>query len=332
MSVIAHPRHRILLLIILVAGTTVSAAGSPREWLQRMGDAIELRNYHGTLVHMSGGEADVLQIVHRVDASGVTERITSNDGAGREIIRNNDEVKCIFPDQQFVLVEARDDRDSSQNPLGGRLPSHRSINENNYELISQGEGQMVGRRAEIIAIRPRDSYRYGYRLWLDQPTAMPLKSQLLDEQGMVVEEIMFSKISLPDEIAVSYTMPSLEIDSFTWKRSEPMDDEEASIDKARWRATELPAGFMLAAVRSKSAGGTSQPMEQLVYSDGLASVSVFIEPGVAAAEQAEGRSRIGAANAYTTTMEGRLVTAVGEVPVKTARLIALSVRPVSGLP
>ena len=73
---------------------------------------------------------------------------------------------------------------------------------------------------------------------------------------------------------------------------------------------------MLAAVRSKTAEGSEQPMEQLVYSDGLASVSVFIEPGVAAAEQAEGRSRIGAANAYTTTMEGRLITAVGEVPGK----------------
>ena len=329
---LGRPAYRRLVFVLLAFGAIGTAFASPRDWLQRMGDAVELRNYRGTLVHMSDGQADVLQIVHRVDESGVTERITANQGAGREIIRNNDEITCIFPDQQVVLVEERDDRDSAQNPLGGRLPSHGRISEKNYELISQGEGKMIGRRAEIIAIRPRDSYRYGYRIWLDQPTAMPLKSQLLDEQGMVVEEIMFSEISLPDEIALAHTKPSLEIGSFTWRRSEPMDETAPRIDGGRWRATELPDGFMLAAVRSKGGTATAQPMEQLVYSDGLASVSVFIEPGVAAAEQAEGRSRIGAANAYTTTMEGRLVTAVGEVPVKTAKMIALSVRPVSGTP
>lgn len=332
MQHLGWPAFRGLVLLLIAAAASSAALASPRDWLQRMGDAVELRNYRGTLVHMSDGQADVLQIVHRVDESGVTERITANQGAGREIIRDNNEITCIFPDQQVVLVEERDDRDSSQNPLGGRLPSHSKISEENYELISQGEGKMTGRRAEIIAIRPRDSYRYGYRIWLDQPTAMPLKSQLLDEQGMVVEEIMFSEISLPDEIALAHTKPSLEIDSFTWRRSEPMDDLPENLDGGRWRATELPNGFMLAAVRSKAGTAASQPMEQLVYSDGLASVSVFIEPGVAAAEQAEGRSRIGAANAYTTTMEGRLVTAVGEVPVKTAKMIALSVRPIAAAP
>jgi sigma-E factor negative regulatory protein RseB len=262
----------------------------------------------------------------------VTERITAKNGPGREIIRDNDEVTCIFPDQQFVLVEARDGTDRSQSPLGGRLPSHKSINQESYELISQGQGRMAGRQAEIIAIRPRDSYRYGYRLWLDQPTAMPLKSQLLDEQGLVVEEIMFSEIWLPDEIDAASIQPSLPIETFTWKRTAAVVPPENSAERARWRATELPEGFMLAAVRVKAAGDSGQSMEHLVYSDGLASVSVFVEPGVAAAEQAEGRSRIGAANAYTTTMEGRLITAVGEVPVKTARMIALSVRPISGLP
>jgi negative regulator of sigma E activity len=52
--------------------------------------------------------------------------------------------------------------------------------------------------------------------------------------------------------------------------------------------------------------------------------------GVAASEQAEGPSQIGAANAYTTTLEGRLITAVGDVPERTTKMIALSVRPAAG--
>ena len=99
---------------------------------------------------------------------------------------------------------------------------------------------------------------------------------------------------------------------------------------ADWGAVDLPSGFVLAAVRSKNAPGQSGPVEQLVYSDGVASVSVFIEMGVAASEQAEGLSQIGAANAYTATMEGRLITAVGDVPERTAKMIALSVRPHTG--
>lgn len=328
-------RHIALSLSALLAFGVAGLAGAaddPDDWLRRMSQAVELLNYEGTLVHMHGEEADVLQVVHRVENGRISERLTALDGAGREIIRNDDEVTCIFPDQQSVLVEQRKDRDSSQSPLRGSLPSAEGISSAYYHVAFLDYSRVAGRNAQIIAIRPKDSYRYGYRLWIDQATAMPLKSQLRDDQGNVVEQILFADIKLPDSIPESRVKPSLIVESFVWTRSDGPTHETKVEQVSAWLATEMPAGFTLMTAVTKMPPGGTRPMEQLVYTDGLASVSVFIEDGVAESDQAEGWSQIGAANAYTTTLEGRLVTAVGEVPARTVEMIALSVRPVASAP
>ncbi len=176
---------RLSALSVLALFGLAQAADDPDDWLRRMSEAVELLNYEGTLVHMHGEEADVLQVVHRVENGRVSERLTALGGAGREIIRNDDEVTCIFPDQQSVLVEQRKDRDSSQSPLRGSLPSAERISSAHYHVAFLRSSRVAGRNAQIIAIRPKDSYRYGYRLWIDRATAMPLKSQLRDDQGNV---------------------------------------------------------------------------------------------------------------------------------------------------
>jgi len=321
-------RHVFFLVSFLfVCSAALPAAGDdPRDWLRRMTEAVEFRNYQGTLVHSSGSSAGVLNIVHRVENGRVTERITAQDGMAREIIRNDDEVTCILPDQQSVLVTKRDERDTKTSPLRGRLPSASSVSERHYALEMIGAGRAAGREAVIITVRPRDSYRYGYRLWLDQVTAMPLKSQLWDNKDKVIEQIMFSSISLPETIPADAIEPSLETDDFTWHRSGDADNGQLE-DMPGWEAAELPDGFQLIAARSKQPPGAGSAMEQLVYADGLALVSVFVEADAAASEPVKGLSRIGAASAFTTSKNGWLITAVGEVPARTVEMIASSIRP-----
>lgn len=302
------------------------ADGDLREWLMRMTDAVENMNYRGTLVHVNDSTAGVLDIVHRVDDGMISERITALDGMQREILRNNDEVTCILPDKKVVLVEQRDDHDPAKSPLRGRLPSSSGVDDSHYRLESSGSGRAAGRPAKIISVQPRDDYRYGYRLWLDKASAMPLKSQLLDERGRVIEEILFASIAMPESISPAAVRPSLDTRNFDWQHSGDPDEAGEAASASGWRALDLPVGFELIAANSKMPPGSRHAMEHLVYADGLASVSVFIEAGVAASEQAEGLSRIGAANAYTTTRDGQLVTAVGEVPARTVEMIALSVR------
>ena len=159
---------------------------------------------------------------------------------------------------------------------------------------------------------------------------MPLKTQLEDENGEIVEQILFANIEIRDSIPASALKPSVVMDTFTFYTDDTELDEltDVPID-APWAASEVPSGFVLTVAHTEFIAGTTRPIDHLVYTDGLASVSVFVEVAVAASEQAEGASRIGAANAYTTSRDGHLITAIGEVPARTVETIARSVRAVS---
>ncbi len=315
-----------LLFCIALWPAMAASADDPRAWLARMSAAVEDLNYEGTLVYIHGDDSSVIKIAHRVENGRVTERITSDD-AGREIIRTDDEVTCIFPDQRTVLIEERDEFDRTQSPLRVHLPGNNRLSETLYHLAFAGSERIAGRRTQAIAIRPKDSFRYGYRIWLDAATAMPLKTQLVDEQGSMLEQILFSDIALPTMVLSSAVQPSVPIDSFSVQRSAPRSAQLPNERREDWAATEIPPGFSLTVRNAKVTADSSNGLRHLVYSDGLATVSLFIEPAVAASEQAEGLSQIGAANAYTTTVGGQMITAVGEVPVRTVELFAKSARP-----
>ena len=164
-----------------------------------MNRAVEELNYQGTFVHVLEGNAETLRIIHRREDGRSSERIESLDGAGREIIRHGNQVQCILPDRRVVLLE--DPKDLS--PLVSALPSYSDEIEPHYALNLHATARVANRSAQILEIKPRDAFRYGYMLWLDQETAMPLKSQLIDDQGAIVEQILFTSIDLQSPISPS---------------------------------------------------------------------------------------------------------------------------------
>ncbi len=331
---ISFVRSRVACILAgVIAALPAAGSDDPGGWLERMSYSLEYLNYEGTLIQLQGADAAVMRIVHRVENGVPTERITAIDDVGREIIRRGEEVTCILPDQQAVLVGIRSDERQGTSPLREQFAGDVRFDSRYYRLTLATGGKLVGRDTRVVTVRPTDNYRYGYRVWLDHATAMPLKVQIAGNDGVVVEQLLFADISLPERIPASAVQPSRTIDSYTWQRSPvravPPSDAGSvmAVETGAWRVDAVPPGFSLRAVRSQRAEGTTLPMKQLVYSDGVASVSVFVEAGVAAAEQGEGPSRMGAANAYTTMTSGFLITAVGEVPVRTVETIALSVRP-----
>jgi sigma-E factor negative regulatory protein RseB len=282
-----------------------------------MGRAVAELNYRGTFVHVLGGTAETLQIVHR-NADGQTgERILSLDGAGREIVRQGARVQGIFPDQRVVLFETRSDESS----LVSALPASSADLEPHYDIQLKGDARVADRAVQMLEIKPRDEFRYGYMLWLDQETAMPLQSQLIDDQGSVVEQILFTDIEVPAEIPATALEPTIDTSGFTTLRAPEAAPLAAEIP---WRAAALPGGFKLSVATQSQIAGSDKPVEHLVYSDGLATVSVFIEDPSTQAEVGEGFSNVGSTNAYSLTLSGRKVTAVGEVPRQTVRSIASS--------
>ncbi len=307
-------------------------ADDPRDWLQKMNQALTTRNYDGTFFHLSEGRVETMRIVHRVRAGRVTERLQSLDGSGREFVRNNGELTCYLPDQHTVLVEPRPDR----GPFLGSLPQFGADVNEFYRIESLPAARILGRAARVIAVTPKDQFRFGYRLWLDEKTAMPLKTQLCDSHGQVIEQIFFARLEMPESIPDSDLVPVVRTEGMRWVRQGPSHDSAAPALSA-YRASELPPGFRLTVTGAQTLGGATVPASHLVYSDGLATVSVFVEapaanapganpsPSTPAEPPMQGLARVGSGFAFSTVVQGHQVTAVGEVPAQTVEFIAHSI-------
>jgi sigma-E factor negative regulatory protein RseB len=306
-----------------IASDALAAAtgDDPRDWLARTDQALSNRNYEGVFVHEHAGESETLRVIHRVDSEGVAERLLSMDGSGREFIRKGTQLICYLPDQRTVLVEKSPD---SALLLSG-LPRVDATAAGQYEVKELARARVSGRDARVIAVTPMDRLRYGYRLWIDEATAMPLKTQLRDSHGGVLEQIVFTSLNMLSRIPNSELEPGMDARGYRWVRreAEPVDGRNLSVS---WEANALPPGFrMTACARQMLPAG---PVEHLVFSDGLASVSVFIEIGHAGSVEPgkDDAATMGTSSAYSTVVQGYRVTAVGEVPPETVRLIAQSIR------
>ncbi len=308
-------------LALLVLSTLAVAEQDPGALLQQMAWALDRTNYEGVFIHTHLGHSETMKVVHRVDADGkITERLVSIDGSGREIIRNDDEVRCILPDRRSVFVEKL----NNQNPLFANLPRYSDKLGLYYNFLVYGPEKLLRLDTRILVIEPRDGYRYGYKLWLEQSTSLPLKTQLLGEDGGVIEQILFHSITLSEEIPASAVEPGVDATGFTWYH-DPGDTPAGSGDtrSTLWQAAELPPGFRLEAVNRDYLPDSESPTQHIVYSDGLASVSVFVEPGSREDRGLTvGTAQRGAAFAHTALADDHLVTAVGEVPEATVRMIA----------
>jgi sigma-E factor negative regulatory protein RseB len=311
---------RLCLLSCVVALPVWAAEPDARQWLERMSQALAEQNYEGRFFHVRDSRSETMRIIHRVDHGKVSERLVSLDGSGREIIRNDTEVICYLPDKRTVLVEKRNDAAS----LIVNLPIYSKELETYYSIEKVGDvAKAHGRKAQVVMVQPRDQYRYGYKLWLDQETALPLKTQLCDRQGRVIEQILFAELNLRDRIPADDLKPSISGEGYRWLR-QTTQPVQLTQTRVGWSVERLPAGFRLTTWRIQAIAGSPTPVRHLVYSDGLASVSVFIEPHDAGQNKSvNGLARVGGAIAYTRDHDGYQVTAVGDgVPAATVEAIA----------
>jgi sigma-E factor negative regulatory protein RseB len=306
---------------LLASACAAAAADDPLSWLARTDQALSTRNYEGVFVHEHAGESETLRVIHRVGSDGVSERLLSMDGSGREFIRKGSQLTCYLPDQRTVLVE----RTSGAGLLLGSLPHIDATSAGLYQLTELPRTRVSGRDARVIAVTPMDQLRYGYRVWIDEATAMPLKTQLRNGAGQVLEQIVFTDLRLPAHIADGELQPGVDAHDYRWVQqlADAVDSRGLSIS---WEASVLPPGFrMTVSARQVLRSG---PVEHLVFSDGLASVSVFVDIGrpQRAEHGSDDAATIGSSSAYSTVVQGYRVTAVGEVPPDTVRAIAQSIR------
>ena len=319
--------ERVLALALgcLAAGSVL--AEEPARWLERMNQALTTRNYDGTFSHWHGGQVEMLRIIHRVQDGTVSERLASLDGSGREFIRTGASLACYLPDKRTVVVEQRPQQES--------LVGFSAVNDQTasfYEIKEVARTRLNRRDTHVITVTPKDEYRYGYRLWIDDSTAMPLKTQLCDAHGNVIEQIVFASLTLSSRIPDTAFRPEVSTEGFQWVRDRP-PVSAAPVATGSWSAATLPPGFRMTVRSAQTLPGSAQPVDHLVFTDGMASVSVFVEmqqsgppaPGAAPAAVAEAAT-VGSSSAFSTVVDGHKITAVGEVPPATVQFIATQVK------
>jgi sigma-E factor negative regulatory protein RseB len=312
-------------VLLLAVSASAYAADEAQNWLLRIHQAPRSLNYEGTFVYQHGGKIDTMRIFHRATNGVVSERLISLTGPAREVVRNDQEVRCYLPDQKSIFIEQRRlSRKSFINIVPDRLPDLAE----NYTMTLGHKGRIAGRMAQQLVIRPRDDYRYGFRLWADKDTGLLLRADLTDEKGKLLEQFMFTQLDIGDEIDDSMLQAHTSAEGMVWYR----DDEVADGGPTRsWQAAHLPKGFKLSTNVLRRLAKDDRVVRQLVYSDSLAAVSVFIEKldRSDAADMVDGPTHMGAVNALGKVIDEHHVTVVGEVPAKTIIMIGNSLAPVS---
>jgi sigma-E factor negative regulatory protein RseB len=291
------------------------------EWLERLAKASRTLNYEGTFVYRHGEQLDAVHIIHKADQQGEHERIISLNGVAREVIRNNDQVACVIPETKAVVVD--------KNLPAARLPSFpddiKSI-ARYYDFEFEGYGRVAGRPVRQIMIHPRDNYRYGYRLWLDDAFELLLGSELLDGEGNPIEQVMFTDIRVMENIDEARLKPNIAGKEYKWLIDDENTQDSSSTEMPGWRAENVPGGFELKQNVMQRLPEHTGMVNHLLYSDGLASVSVYIEPLPRNIDVLRGASQMGAVNAFGRVIDDYHVTAVGEVPAGTVKLISSSLQ------
>lgn len=303
-----------------VIGLPADAAGEAQGWLVRIHQAPQTLNYEGTFVYQYGGQLETMRIFHRADEGALTERLVSLTGPAREVIRTNDEVRSYLPDQKSIFIEHR--RRLGRKGFLAIVPERLTDLEENYAIELGGTARVAGRPVQQLLIRARDDYRYGYKLWADRETGLLLKADLTNNKGKVLEQFMFTQISIGKHIPDSALAPQTPTAGMIWYRDKEVDRAPT----ASWRATQLPKGFKLSSSIVRRLPKTDRVVEHLVYSDSLAAVSVFVEKldETRAHKMLEGPKRLGALYALGKILDGHHVTVVGEVPAKTIVMIGNS--------
>jgi sigma-E factor negative regulatory protein RseB len=290
------------------------SARTEAQWLEAIQSAGQKLNYSGTIVYQRGADVRASRIVHVFDGAVVYERLSLLDGRPLEFIRRDGEVQCLIPDARRIVIEQR--RGGDMFP-GLTLAAPVEILAR-YALQIVGTERVADRDCQVLRLDPRDALRYGYRLWVDLATGLLLKSQTLDERQQVIEQMTFTEVRIGEPADPSRLRPSWPIEGWQVERSE---SRPADLAQSGWTIT-VPEGFRAVnAVHRRVAG---RPAVQAIYSDGLASFSVFLEAG--AAGTAESTVVQGPLNAVTRRLGDTLVTVVGEVPAATVRSVAAAVQ------
>ncbi|WP_434705298.1 MucB/RseB C-terminal domain-containing protein [Pseudomonas sp. Z1-12] len=288
-------------------------ADEAQDWLNRLSQAEQQQSFQGTFVYERNGSFSTHNIWHRVQDGKVRERLLQLDGSAQEVVRIDGHTQCVSGSLIPGLGNTPDSTSRALDPQKLK---------NWYDLAVIGKSRVAGRQTVIVALTPKDQHRYGFELHLDRETGLPLKSLLLNDKGQLLERFQFTRMNLAAP-ADADLQASADCKAVT------QDPGKTVAAKTAWHSDWLPPGFELTSSAARKDPDSQVQVSSLMYDDGLARFSVFLEP-LNGANATDTRTQLGPTAAVSrrlTTPQGEMmVTVVGEIPIGTAERIALSMR------
>lgn len=305
----------LVVFAILHASVVFAQLQDARQMLDAMSRAIVSLDYEGSFVYEHNGQLDSLRLFHAAGGTG-RERLLSMSGPRSEIVRTGRSMTCVLSGMPTQLLQAR--AGSSLLPL---LPRSGRVFPSQYYAVSvAGSDRVAGYTARVVEVSARDAFRYGYRLWLDEDSHLPLRSALLDGARRTIEQFMFVSLEIGGKPKESDLTIAGDTGAFAQVPEVPLQDA------LRWQVTDLPPGFDFGGAQRPTDGPSSA--EHHLYTDGVASVSLYVEPRDTNAPVIPDRAMArGAMHVYSHDVDAWRITAMGEVPAATVERIARSTSP-----
>ena len=309
--------------VVQAANAAPQAAESKsiNDWLLRLHESSKRRSYIGTYVVSSGGQMQSAKIWHVCEGAQQIERVESLTGAPRSMFRHNDKVVTFMPDQKVVRTEKRE--------ITGSFPGLVQAADNRisefYKLKAEGIERVAGLESDVVSLIPKDAMRFGYRVWTEQKKGLVVKLQTLDSDGRVLEQAAFSELQLDAPVKMDKLLQMMgKVDGY---RVEEPALVKTTASAEGWRHVAPVVGFKPMSCYKRPMAGTSASTAgdesmQWVFSDGLASVSLFVEPFDRQRHSKESAMSMGATHTMTRQLGAYWLTAMGEVPMSTLKQFA----------
>ena len=299
---------------------SVEAITPPRtvtDWLLNMRQAASSLSYQGIVAYIKDQQVDSFKLYHRVSEGHERERLISMNSPYREVIRADGNVACYSADGQQVVVETK----PSNQALFMSLPKDTSTIERFYRINLRGQEYVAGGLTQVVALEPRDAFRYTRLFWIDTSTYLPLKLDVLNEDGQSVEQMVFTTINAKEPIAATDLEPSPRTST---AMTRIRHRESKPVGKLKWTLEDVPEGFQIVSYSALKRPPSNSAIEHILLSDGFSSVSVYIESKEGGINT--GTYRMGAISVDTVVVGGHLVTVMGEVPMKSVERIASGIK------
>lgn len=314
---------------LLLSAFSLSSLAEDDVWLvlQKTAYAARELNYQGVFVYQNGKQTRSVQITHMNNNGQEMARNVVLDngvqaGQPREVYSQGNNVVIVRPKNQKVVIEKR----RGQNLFPAMLPTDLIAIKASYTARLGALEQVAGREAQVLDLVPNDAFRYSYRIWSDTEFGLLLKMTLIDNKNQALEQIAFTQISMLNSQDANWFHPKIDVTkSYEMEDNTAVSPVNSSRVNANWIVNDLPVGYTKVDHRTLLVPGKAAPVDQMIFSDGIASVSLFIEPITKGMQPKMGHMLIGSTNICANVMEGYQITVVGEVPEVTVMQISKAV-------